>query len=137
MANELSAASLHCACIGSATTLGERGSLLMRPPRPRILWGRRTFLVDPAFQLKSSLILGGAGLAAGLACAATMHLVRIRLLADLSLPPALVAELSSRNLPLFLLVAATPVACGGLLPLLWGFFTPKISRPVFPLTPSP
>ena len=136
MANELSAASLHCDYIASATTLGERGSLLMRPPRPRILWGRRTFLVDPAFQLKYSLILGGAGLAAGLACAATMHLVRIRLLADLSLPPALVAELSSRNLQLFWLVAATAVACGVLLALLGVFITHKIAGPVYALTQS-
>src|SRR5262249_61116291 len=106
MANELSAASLHCDYIAPATTLGERGLLLMRPPRPRILWGRRTFLVDPAFQLKYSLILGGAGLAAGLAFAPAMHLGRIRLLPDLGLPPAPVGGLSSSQLQLFFPVAA-------------------------------
>ena len=108
----------------------------MRPPRPKMFWGRRTFLVDPGFQLKYSLILGGAGVVAGLACAATMHLAHRQLLADLSLPPALVAELSSRNQELLWIVMATALLSGILLALLGVFITHKIAGPVYALTQS-
>lgn len=127
---------LRCDYIAAATTLGGRGSLIMRPPRPKRLWGRRTFLVDPGFQLKYSLILGSAGVAVGFACAATMHLVHRRLFADLTLPPALVAELSARNLELLWIVTATAVLCGVLLALLGVIITHKIAGPVYALTQS-
>ncbi len=70
------------------------------------------FLVDPSFQLKYSFILGGIGALIGVICAVTMYLVRRRLLAEISLPPALVEELTSVNRQVTWVVLVVAILCG-------------------------
>jgi hypothetical protein len=101
-----------------------------------MFWGRRTFLVDRSFQLKYSFILGAVGALIGVICALTMYLVRRRLLADISLPPALVAELTSVNVHVTWVVLVVAVLCGIALGVFGILLTHRIAGPIYALTHS-
>src|SRR5258708_34381326 len=99
----------------------------MPPPRPKMFWGRRMFLVDPSFQLKYSFILGAIGALIGVICAATMYLIRRRLLAEVSLPSARAEELTSVNRQVAWVVLAVAILCGVALGAFWTLFTSRIA----------
>ncbi len=99
-----------------------------------MFWGRRTFLVDRSFQLKYSFILGAIGVLIGVICAVTMYLVRRRLLADISLPPALIEELTSINRQVTWVVIFVALLCGVVLSLFGLLLTHRIAGPIYALT---
>ena len=92
------------------------------------------FLVDRSFQLKYSFILGAAGALIGVICTLTMYVVRQRLQADISLPPALVVELASRNHHVIYVVLFVAILCGAALGGLGIFITHRVAGPVYALT---
>jgi hypothetical protein len=99
-----------------------------------MFWGRRTFLVDRSFQLKYSFILGAIGVLIGVICAVTMYLVRRRLLSDISLPPALIQELTSINRQVTWVVVFVALLCGVVLGLFGLLLTHRIAGPIYALT---
>jgi methyl-accepting chemotaxis protein len=99
-----------------------------------MFWGRRTFLVDPSFQLKYSFILGAIGVLIGVICAVTMYLVRRRLLADISLSPALIEELTSVNRHVTWVVLIVAILCGVVLGVFGLLITHRIAGPIYALT---
>lgn len=99
-----------------------------------MFWGRRTFLVDPSFQLKYSFILGAIGALIGVICALTMYLVRRRLLGEISLPPALAEELTSVNLRVTWVVLVVALLCGVVLGVFGILITHRIAGPIYALT---
>lgn len=99
-----------------------------------MFWGRRMFLVDPSFQLKYSFILGAIGALIGVICAVTMYLIRRRLLAEISLPPALVEELTSVNRQVTWVVLVVAILCGVALGVFGILITHRIAGPIYALT---
>ena len=99
-----------------------------------MFWGRRTFLVDRSFQLKYSFILGAIGVLIGVICAVTMYLVQRRLLSDISLPPALIEELTSINRQVTWVVMIIALLCGVVLGLFGLLITHRIAGPIYALT---